>query len=97
MILPPRYLEYAEMADSNNTTTFWTGFQLINNKSEVLSVTSRYYGGNAFCFRWSVSLNGYAFTTTNIEINRFLEKVYPSFLRDKDRVAVLHVLVQKLY
>lgn len=85
------------LEDGFSTTTFWTGFQLINNKSEVLSVTSRYYGGNAFCFPWSVSLNGYTFTTTNIEINRFLEKVYPSFLPDKDRVAVLHVLVQRLY
>lgn len=86
-----------DLEDVWSTTTFWTGFQLINNKSEVLSVTSRYYGGNSFYFPWIISLNGYSFTTTNIEVNRFLEKVYPSFLGEKDPVAVLHILVQKLY
>jgi hypothetical protein len=84
-------------ADFWSTTSFWTGFKLVNNKNQTLSVTSRYYASNAFYFPWIVHLDGYTFATTNIEINKFVERVYPSFLEDKDRMDVLYTLVKKNY
>jgi len=80
-----------------STTNFWNKFELVNSKNEVLSITSSYYTSNAFYFPWAVRLNGYSITTTNIEINKFLNEVYPSFLSDKDRVEILHTLAKKLY
>ncbi|TAL45505.1 MAG: hypothetical protein EPN92_07455 [Chitinophagaceae bacterium] len=80
-----------------STTTFWKKIQLVNNNNETLSIISRYYEPNAFYFPWTVSLNGYSITTTNIEIIKFLERVYPSFLSENDRIDILYTLVKNLY
>jgi hypothetical protein len=80
-----------------STTTNWKKVELINARNEVLSIASYYYEPNAFFFPWTVSLNGYTISTTNMEINRFIEKVYPAFLNEGKRVKVLHALVKRLY
>jgi len=85
------------LTDLWSTTTNWKQFQLINNKNEVITITSRYYESNAFYLPWVVRLNGYSVTTTNMAINNFLKKVYPDFLGNGDKVAVLHALVKKIY
>lgn len=80
-----------------STTANWTKFTLLNNNDEELQIENLHYEPNAFYFPWSISLNGLKITNTNIAINHFLEKVYPSFLDNKDRVEILHTLVKKLY
>jgi hypothetical protein len=44
-----------------------------------------------------VSLNGYSTISIDININRFIEKVYPSFLQGESKVKMLHTLVKRLY
>jgi len=80
-----------------STTTFWKAVELVNNKNETLYITNNYYEANAFNFPWIIRLNGYVFSTTNIEINKFLEKVYPSFISNSERVRILHTLVKRIY
>jgi hypothetical protein len=80
-----------------STTTFWSEIQLVNSNNETLSITGIYYEPNSFYFPWHISLNGYSVVTTNIKINRFLQKVYPRFLSETDRMKVLHALVKNLY
>lgn len=87
----------SDLSEMWSTTSFWKEVQLINDKDDVLFITSRYYEPNAFYFPWIIRLNGYVFLTTSIEVNKFLEKVYPSFLADGGRVEILHTLVKKLY
>lgn len=92
---------YAFMMGYNyiySTTTNWKKLEFVNNDNEVLSITSSYSGfPNAFHFPWQVSLNGYNTISIDIEINRFIDKVYPSFLQGESKVKVLHELVKKLY
>lgn len=81
-----------------STTTNWKTVELVNNDNEVLSVSNTYSGfPNAFHFPWQVSLNGYTTVSIDININRFIEKVYPSFLPGSGKVKVLHELVKRLY
>lgn len=81
-----------------STTTNWKTIEIVNNNNEVLSVTYSYSGfPNAFHFPWQVSLNGYSTVSIDININRFIEKVYPSFLSGTGKVKVLHELVKLLY
>ncbi len=93
------YYFLSNLTDGWSTTTNWKKIEFINDNNETLTVSSRYYQPNAFYFPWIVSLNGHNTVTTNIEINRFIEKTYPAFIRasDKDRQQVLHTIVKKLY
>ena len=80
-----------------STTTNWTKVSLKNNNGDELEIESYYYEPNAFYFPWHISLNGITITSTNIAINHFIEKVYPSLLDNKGKVEILHALVKKLY
>ncbi|MCS3797793.1 WD40/YVTN/BNR-like repeat-containing protein [Niastella sp. OAS944] len=81
-----------------STTTNWKTIELVNNDNEVLSVSYTYSSfPNVFHFPWQVSLNGYSTVSIDININRFIEKVYPSFLPGSGKVKVLHELVKRLY
>ncbi|HYE54456.1 MAG TPA: hypothetical protein VD996_06415 [Chitinophagaceae bacterium] len=82
-----------------STTTNWKKIELVNYNNEVLTISSNYYEPNAFYFPWTVSLNGFSVITTNIEINRFIANVYPTFLQnDKARkTEVLQTIVKDLY
>jgi hypothetical protein len=80
-----------------STTTNWTQVELINNRGEILSISSRYYEPNAFYFPWMVSLKGYTRTTSSMEINNFVNKVYPGLLAGNSKVEVLHAIVKRFY
>jgi hypothetical protein len=80
-----------------STTTNFTGFTLVNNKNEELSFTSNYYEPNPFHFPWTISLNGHVAVSTSMAINNFIKKVYPNFLDEKNKLAVLHTIVKRLY
>lgn len=97
--IDPHMLELSLMNLGNiwSTTSVWKTVQFINSENQILSVSSNYYEPNAFYFPWIISLNGHRIATTNIEINRFIERVYPAFIKGGDRVSVLHELVKDLY
>lgn len=80
-----------------STTTDWKKMELINNDKTVLTISSNYYAPNAFYFPWSVSMNGYTILSTSMEINRFIQQIYPAFLGGPQKVEVLHKLVKSLY
>jgi hypothetical protein len=80
-----------------STTTDWKKMELINNNKAVLTISSNYYAPNAYYFPWSVSLNGYTVFTTSMEINRFIQQIYPAFLAGPQRVKVLHTLLKSIY
>jgi hypothetical protein len=84
-------------SDGWSTTTFWKRVQFVNNNNESLSIVSTHYNSDAFCFPWTVSLDGYSVNTTNFNINRFISKAYPLFLSGTDRLTVLHSLVKAIY
>lgn len=80
-----------------STTTDFTGFTLVNNNNEELTFASNYYEPNPFYFPWSISLNGCVVGSTSMVINNFIKEVYPNFLDEKNKVAVLHTIVKRLY
>jgi hypothetical protein len=80
-----------------STTSFWKSIELINEKNEKLTLNSNYCSENPFYMPWNISLNGYTMVSTDFEINRFIENIYPGFLSKEGRVLVLHGLVKKLY
>jgi hypothetical protein len=81
-----------------STTTNWEKMEFVNYDNEVLSITNTYSGfPNSFHFPWTITLNGYTITSIDMSINRFIEKVYPSFLDSPGKVKVLHALVKALY
>ncbi|MBO9682609.1 MAG: hypothetical protein J7502_08080 [Flavisolibacter sp.] len=86
-----------DLSEMWSTTTNFTGFSLINSKNEELSFQSSYYEPNAFYFPWTISLNGCVVTSTSMNINNFIKEVYPKFLDEKNKVAVLHTIVKRLY
>ena len=86
-----------DLSEIWSTTTDWKGIELVNNKNETLYITNNYYETNAFNFPWIIRLNGYVFSTTNVEINKFLAKAYPSFISSKGRVEILYTLIKRIY
>jgi hypothetical protein len=80
-----------------STTTNWKTVTFINDDNEELTISSSYYKPNAFYFPWIISLNGHSVFTNNIEIVNFIEKTYPAFLGDRNKVEMLHSLVKQLY
>jgi len=80
-----------------STTTNSTSFTLVNNKGEELSFSSNYFEPNPFYFPWTVSLNGCITFSTCMTINNFIKEVYPNLLDEKNKVAVLHTIVKRLY
>jgi photosystem II stability/assembly factor-like uncharacterized protein len=85
------------LSDMWSTTTNWTGITLVNEKGQMMKIQCSYYEPNAFYFPWQVSLEGFNYSSTNIEINKFIKAVYPNFIDDKNKVAVLHRIVKNLY
>ena len=59
--------------------------------------TSDYFDPNPYYFPWSVTVGGVSLPTNSIEIYRFINKVYPDFLTDKNKMPVLHTIVKQLY
>jgi hypothetical protein len=81
-----------------STTTNWKTIEFVNYDNEVLSISHTYSGfPNSFHFPWQVSLNGYNTVSIDININRFIDKVYPSFLQGESKVKVLYELVKRIY
>jgi hypothetical protein len=80
-----------------STTTNSTSFTLVNNKGEELSFSSNYFEPNPYYFPWTVSLNGCITFSTSMTINNFIREIYPNLLDEKNKVAVLHTIVKRLY
>jgi hypothetical protein len=80
-----------------STTTNWIKIELLNTEGKVISISNSYASANAFHFPWTVDIDGYRFTTTNVKINAFIKNVYPTLTDDADRVDVLNTLVKALY
>ena len=91
------FISLMKLSELYSTTTNWKKMELINNNKDVLTIVNNSSSFNAFYFPWTVSLNGYQVITPNVEINRFIDKVYPAFLSKEGRVEVLHTLVKDLY
>ena len=62
-----------------------------------MDIQSLFYEPNAFYFPWNITLDGMNSLTTDIRINKFLNKVYPGFLQDENKLAILHTIVKRLY
>lgn len=62
-------------------------------QDEVLEIKNIYYEPTAFYFPWRITLNGTTSTTMSIEINRFLNSVFPNFLDCNKRVEVIQGIV----
>lgn len=56
-----------------------TKIKFINNNDEVLEIENPEYS-NALYFPWHIKLNGLYAVNTAMEINQFLQAVYPNFL-----------------
>jgi hypothetical protein len=80
-----------------STTSFWAKIVLINADDEQLEIKNTYYEPTAFYFPWVISVKGTTSTTTSIEINRFLNSVFPRFLDCDNRVNVIQGIVKELY
>ena len=80
-----------------STTTNFIGFTLVNNKNETLNFTNTSNGLEDLYIPWTIDLNGCRISTTRIEVNNFLEAVYPNFLYKINKVKILHAIVKKLY
>jgi hypothetical protein len=80
-----------------STTTNWIKLELVNGRDDVLSIESHFYEAPPYYFPWRVTLNGNKVLSSNTEINRFIEKVYPTFLAKTNKIRVLHQLVKALY
>lgn len=71
--------------------------EVLNNNNEVLEIAGTNSKPDAFYFPWRINLNGYSIGTTDIAINRFIEKIYPSLLDTSGKASVLHKFVKALY
>jgi len=91
------YQNLVQLSDMWSTTTNWTGLSLTNEAGQIMTIQCRYYEPNAFYFPWHISLEGINDFCTSMQINRFIKKVYPRFLNDNNKVAVLHTIVKRLY
>lgn len=80
-----------------NKMTYTIRIEVLNNNNEVLEIAGTNSKPDAFYFPWYVNLNGCDIRTTDITINRFIEKVYPSLLNTSGKVSVLHNFVKALY
>lgn len=85
------------LSDIYSTTTNSKTIEFVNNENEVLTITSHYYEPNAFYLPWKVQLNGRKISTIDMNIYRFVKRVYPSFLAGPEKVEVLHALVKAMY
>ncbi|HYF30977.1 MAG TPA: hypothetical protein VD993_07645 [Chitinophagaceae bacterium] len=84
-----------------STTSYWVKFVFINDKDEKLSVSCTYSGDNTFYFPWRVTIDGFTFYNTSIEITAFMKTAYPGLL-DKmnvtwDKQMVLYWMLGELY
>lgn len=97
--ISPQQLDYSlrNLSEMYSTTSYSSGFKLVNVAGATLYIYHRYCEPNAFNFPWTIDLNGYRFQVNQLTINHFLEKVYPGFLNEQNRIAVLHTLVRHLY
>jgi hypothetical protein len=97
--LSPRQLEAFFTRDANywSTTTNRIEIQLVNGRNEVLSIRNEYSKAPYFYFPWTVSLNGVNAFSTDMDIHRFLQQVYPGFVYQPGKVMLLHDLVKWLY
>jgi hypothetical protein len=80
-----------------STTSFWKKIVLLASDNGKLVLQHQYYTDNAFGFPWKVTLNDYTTYTTNIEVYRFVNTIYPAFLPSERRINLLHELVKALY
>jgi hypothetical protein len=80
-----------------STSSTWKSVIFVNYKNQKLKISATYYGATPYYFPWSVDLEGYRFRTTNAAINKFLQKVYPAFIKDENKMAVLYSLVKQIY
>ena len=80
-----------------STTSNWIAVSFTNERNEVMVLTSNYFDPNPYYFPWSVTVGGVSLPTNSIEIYRFINKVYPDFLTDKNKMPVLHTIVKQLY
>lgn len=80
-----------------STTTNWVSVVLVNDKEQQLVIMNRDYEFNNYHFPWQIALEGSYNTNTSIEINNFLQKVYPGFITNDKKMTVLHQLVKNIY
>jgi hypothetical protein len=62
-----------------STSRLATKITFVNNNNEVLEIENHEYY-NALYFPWLIKLNGLYTVNTAIEINQFIQTVYPNFL-----------------
>jgi hypothetical protein len=95
---PGRLKAYFMQTDINlSTTSNWVTIELVNARNEVLSISSSFYTPPPFYLPWAVSLNGLNVSSTSMTITRFIHQEYSGFLRQPDKVTLLHDLVKWLY
>jgi hypothetical protein len=80
-----------------STTTNWFKIVFVNDENQTLEIANYYYEPNALMFPWTITVNGIRVTNTSIEINHFLEKIYPAIFDKADKMDILRTLVKKLY
>lgn len=80
-----------------STTSFSAGIRLVNTNREELEIRTIYYEPDAFYFPWRITLNGSVSTSMAIEINKFLNQVFPQLLDYSSKVTTIQHLVRELY
>jgi len=80
-----------------STTTNWVKISIINKQNQEMAISNEFFKPNAFHFPWRINLSGVDSISTSMSINKFAEKVFPTFLNGPNRVEVLYALVKYLY
>jgi hypothetical protein len=81
-----------------STRTNSRTISFVNNDNETFFISNSYGGPPEFYFPWHIELNGVRIKTADININRFVEKVYPAFFNDAPgKMELLYEFVRMLY
>lgn len=81
-----------------STDEDYIDIEMINTDGKGLLIHYLYYNGKQpFFFAWRIELNGLRSYSTDIEINRFFNDVFPDLLHKEGKVDLLQELVKFVY
>lgn len=80
-----------------STSSTWKSIVITNRAKQRITIQHVNRGGVGSYLPWIVEINGYTFPTTSMAITRFLNEVYPGFIKTGEtKMAVMTKLVNSL-
>ncbi|AEW02113.1 hypothetical protein A4D02_08850 [Niastella koreensis] len=97
-ISPAAMNDFLHRHNYASTDEDYINIELINGEGKALLIHYLYYEGRQpYFFAWWLELNGLHADCAAIEINRFLNDVFPNFLKNNEKVDLLQELVKFVY